>query len=203
MSARSSEHNMSWEDSSRTGRTLAQLQPRMSVRPGNGVAGSEWRLDDNRGQRIRVNYAPKGVNIGLEVLVGLFGRNKVKTEGSASALQVPDEIAIRAKIEYGNGRFAAAASLYGESVDKLHTMYVVGGCRYRQPSPSDSPITEGLVSAVGAALAVDPSVPVRSLLERSADYLSQILQMPQAAAEVSIYESAIGELTRLHRTAVS
>jgi hypothetical protein len=131
----------------------------------------------------------------------LFNRSKGASIGSTAPLQVPDELASKARTEYGNARFAAAAALYSEAVDKLHTMYVIGRCRYREPSSSDAPITEGLASSVGAALAMDSSVPVRSLIERSTNYLGEILEMPQAASVSSTYQSAIAELSRLYRTA--
>ena len=133
--------------------------------------------------------------------MGLFNRSKAEPAGTTTTLQVPDELASKARVEYGNARFAAAASLYSEAVDKLHTMYVVGQCRYRQPSASDAPITEGLASAVGAALAMDSSVPVRSLIEKSTHYLGEILQMPQAASVSNTYQAALAELSRLYGTA--
>lgn len=130
--------------------------------------------------------------------MGLFNRNKRTRAGT---VQIPDELAQRAQIEYGNSSFPAAANLYADAVDKLHTMYVIGQCQYRQPSQSDSSITQGLASAVGAALAMDPSVQMRSLIVRSIGYLSEILQTPQAKLVSNVYERTMSELSRLYETA--
>lgn len=128
--------------------------------------------------------------------MGIFKRRNAPSASSAAPLQVPDELAQRAQIKYGSADFAAAAELYSEAVDKLHTMYVVGECRYRQPSRSDASITEGLVSAVGAALAMDSNAPVRPLAEQSIGYLSQIIELPQAKSATDLYEGAIIKLSR-------
>ena len=132
--------------------------------------------------------------------MGLF-RGKGTTPDSGPPVQPPDELAARARLEYGHARFAAAAELYSEAVDKLHTMYVMGQCTYRQPSSSDKLITDGLTSAVGAALAENSSVAVRGLIERSSGYLNEILQLPQTQPMSSMYESAAVELTRLYKAA--
>jgi len=129
--------------------------------------------------------------------MGLFNRSKESSTRSAASLQIPDELAQSAHIEYGSSNFVAAAELYSKAVDKLHTMYVIGECKYRQPSQSDSSITAGLVSAVGAALAMDSNAPVRSLAEQSIGYLSQIMEMPQARPAADLYESAMSGLSRV------
>ncbi len=127
--------------------------------------------------------------------MGLFNRSKTGSNRSSSSLQIPDELAQRAHSQYASSNFMAAAELYSQAVDKLHTMYVVGECRYRQPSQSDSSIMEGLVSAVEGALAMDSNAPVRSLAEQSIGYLTQIIALPQARPAANIYEFAIRELT--------
>lgn len=129
--------------------------------------------------------------------MGLFRRSSVGPAGSAAPVQIPDKLAQRAQLEYGNSNFVAAAELFSEAVDKLHTMYVVGGCTYRQPSPADALITEGLLSSVGAALAMNEDAPVKSLIEKSSNYLGEIDQMPQARSAGAVYESAINELARI------
>jgi len=116
-----------------------------------------------------------------------------------ASLQVPDELAQRARIRYGSSDFMAAAELYSQAVDKLHTMYVVGECKYRRPSELDIPVMEGLVSAVGAALAMDSNAPVRPLAEQSIGYLSQIIELPQASPAAHAYEFAIRELATILR----
>lgn len=126
--------------------------------------------------------------------MGLFNRNKAGSNKSPSSLQIPDELAQRAHAQYGSANFVAAAELYSQAVDKLHTMYVVGECKYRQPSQSDAAIMEGLVTAVGAALAMDSNAPVRSMVEQSIGYLRQITELPQARPAAGTYEFAIREL---------
>jgi len=74
-------------------------------------------------------------------------------------------------------------------------MYVVGGCKYRQPSLADAAITEGIVSAVGAPLAMDPGAPVRPPAQQSIGYLSEIVELPQARPVAHLYETAIGKLS--------
>jgi len=128
--------------------------------------------------------------------MGLFNRSKASSTRSASSLQIPDELAQRAELAYGSANFIAAAELYSSAVDKLHTMYVVGQCRYRQPSQSDASIAEGLVSAVGAALATDPNAPVRSLVEQSIGYLREITGIPQARLAADLYTTAMNRLSR-------
>jgi hypothetical protein len=127
--------------------------------------------------------------------MGLFNRSKAGSKRSPSSLQIPDELAQRAHIQYGSSNFVAAVDLYSQAVDKLHTMYVVGECKYRQPSQSDASIMEGLVSAVGAALAVDSNAPVQSFAEQSVGYLTQIMELPQARPAAGLYGFAIRELT--------
>lgn len=131
--------------------------------------------------------------------MGLFKRRNVAPASSVAPLQVPDELAQRAQIKYGSAEFVAAAELYSKAVDKLHTMYVIGECKHRQPSRADASITEGLVSAVGAALAMDPNAPVRPLAEQSIGYLSQIIELPQAKSVFDLYEDAISKLSRAVR----
>src|SRR5690242_5577511 len=128
--------------------------------------------------------------------MGLFKRNNAPSASSVAPLQVPEELAQRAQIKYGSADFAAASELYSEAVDKLHSMYVVGECKYRQPSRSDASITKGLVSAVGAALAMDSNAPVRPLAEQSIGYLSEIIELPQAKSAADLYEDAISKLSR-------
>ena len=133
----------------------------------------------------------------MEIQVGFFKRAKSAPAGSEAHLQVPDDLAQRARIQYGNADFYSAAGLYAEAIDKLHTMYVIGQCRYRQPGPADSSIAEGLVSATGAALAMDPQAPIQALVQQSIGYLEQIVQIPQAQAEAGTYSSAMAELSRI------
>jgi hypothetical protein len=152
----------------------------------------------NHAVSVRVNwFGYYFIAIDLGAVVGLFNRGKGANSGSPEPLQVPDQLALSAKAEYGNAHFLAAAELYGKAVDKLHTMYVVGDCKYRQPSRSDATITEGLVSAVGAALAMDSNAPVRSLIEQAVGYMDEIVRVPQARPVADMYQSSINELSRI------
>lgn len=126
-------------------------------------------------------------------VVGLFNRAKSASASSGSTLQIPDQFAERARGAYGNSDFVRAAELYGDAIDKLHTMYVMASppCALRRPSQSDASITEGIVSAVGAALAMDSRAPVQNVAERSIGYLNEIIALPQATPMANLYETAI------------
>lgn len=128
--------------------------------------------------------------------MALFRRSKAAGAGSEPSVQVPDELAQRAQARYGDAEFVAAAEFYSQAVDKLHTMYVAGGCKYRRPSQSDASIAECLVSAVGAAVAQGSSAAVRPLAEQSIGYLSEIAGRPQAKPAADLYEAAISRLSR-------
>jgi hypothetical protein len=130
--------------------------------------------------------------------MGLFSRNK-STPSSAPAaveMQPPDELAQRGGVAYEGSDFTYAAELYGDAVDKLHTMYVMGGARYRKPSDSDRPILDGLVNSVGAAIASGRIADVRHHAERACHYLAEIDQMvPPQASGPSIYRQAIDNVS--------
>lgn len=134
--------------------------------------------------------------------MGLFSR-KERTPSSSrprADLQPPDEYGQQAQAAYGSQQFHRAFDLYCSAIDKLHTMYVVGDCRYRQPSSSDTYILEGWVSATGATKATQPGALNRNDLERSIGYLNQIADTARAhgadaepyvkAAEAGAYELA-------------
>jgi hypothetical protein len=131
--------------------------------------------------------------------MGLFNRNKAASPGAGGSQQIPDELAQRAQLAYGSADFVRAAELFSQAVDKLHTMYAVGNAAFRQPSEADAPITQGLVSAVGAAIAAEHGLAVRQYAEQSIGYLSEIARLPQAQPVVILYDTAINELSRLLR----
>lgn len=129
--------------------------------------------------------------------MGLFGRrgNGSPSGRSTQQLQIPDEYASRAGQAYSAADFATAANLYADAIDKLHTMYVIGDCAYRQPSSADDAILGGIVSAVGAGRAVNPTADYSQLVERSRAYLGQIAETAaRLGYDSNPYQRAIAEL---------
>ena len=130
--------------------------------------------------------------------MALFGRRRRFNEPEDNNLQPPDKYARRGAAYYGNQDFANALDMYGEAIDKLHTMYVFPAPRdrRRQPSVADEPILQGFISSLGAALAMDSSLQVGARVERAINYLGQIAQVAQREdqATASRYLAAIDEI---------
>lgn len=126
--------------------------------------------------------------------MGIFSR-KGSARPAPTDQQPPDRFADEAALKYGVADFAEAASLYAEAIDKLHTMYVIGGCKYRSPSSDDQRILDGIVSSVGAAKAMGEEASSSDIV-RSASYLEQIAALPATASFQHEYTNAIGELRR-------
>jgi len=109
--------------------------------------------------------------------MGLFSR-KIEDSGSSgpSGTQIPDRLAQRAAVEYGNSRFTAALELYGEAIDKIHTMCVVAqpSGRIRSLGAQDQPILDGFNNSLGAALAMDSTADVDRIVEQAMNYLREI-----------------------------
>lgn len=106
-------------------------------------------------------------------------------------LQPPDEYGQQAQVAYGSQQFHRAFELYCNAIDKLHTMYVMGDCRYRQPSSGDVYILDGFVSATGAAKAVDPDLSIKNEIERLVNYLNQIVEVArQRSSDAGPYMKA-------------
>lgn len=61
---------------------------------------------------------------------------------------------------YGYGDFGTALFFYQKSIDVLHTNYLFGQMRSRQPSPADAWIVDGYTSSLGASLAMHPAAPI-------------------------------------------
>lgn len=124
---------------------------------------------------------------------GTFQPRQVCVQSSISSLQIPDQFEQRAQEAYGNSDFVRAVELYSDAVDKLHTMYVMANpaCAVRRPSQSDALITQGIVSAVAVALAMDSNASVRKMAERSIAYLNEIIALPHTGPVTSLYETAI------------
>jgi len=61
---------------------------------------------------------------------------------------------------YGYSDFGTALFFYQKSIDVLHSMYLFGQMRNRQPSPADAWIVNGYTSSLGASLAMHPAAPV-------------------------------------------
>lgn len=117
--------------------------------------------------------------------MALFGRDgkakgrraaPPKTKGTPS-MQIPDKLAEDASYFYGNQQFLAAFEKFGDTIDKLHTMYVTASQRIREPSSNDDVIRDGFVSALGASLAVDKNAWLGNAPEVSTSYLLQIADL--------------------------
>jgi hypothetical protein len=124
--------------------------------------------------------------------VALF-RKSSRNPAGTSTLQIPDQLAERAKLAYGSQDFEGAFTLYTEAIDKLHTMYVMGGCKYRRPSEDDLPILHGIVSALGAAKSVNGAFDPSQGVQQSCLYLEQIARK---AGGSGVYEATLHDLCR-------
>lgn len=134
--------------------------------------------------------------------MGLFKRQQPSTTGVTrpAGLQPPDAKAAEAKDLYSQQRFSTSLDAYGEAIDKLHTMYVMGGSRYRTPSADDDTILNGFVSALGASLAVNKSEPITNAVEQACGYLLQIEQMcASEGIDGRRYAVAIADIDRAFR----
>ena len=69
-----------------------------------------------------------------------------------SPRQIPDELAEKAAVRYGNQDFVGAFQTYAEAIDKIHTMCVVAdrSSRVRAPGPDDQPVLDGFSNALSA-----------------------------------------------------
>jgi hypothetical protein len=129
--------------------------------------------------------------------MALFSRRDTSAGRNASQLQPPDQLALKARELYGSQRFTAAFEAYASAVDKIHTMCVMAepSSRRRQPGPGDQAILDGLVSAAGAALAMDPALDLKPTAIPTMMYLVQIAR--EASHESDRYLNASKELERI------
>jgi hypothetical protein len=128
--------------------------------------------------------------------MGLFSkRSNEPAQPAQPQLQIPDELAQKAALEYGSQQFSAAAGLYAAAVDKLHTMYAIGNCKFREPSADDMPILQGLVNSVGAAVAMGSGPAVRQPAASALHYLADIEQTLSARGQnVGMFRQATDNL---------
>ena len=130
----------------------------------------------------------------LDYVVGLFSRRNPPEE-----LQIPDQLAQQAGYKFGTQDFAGAFNTYAEAIDKIHTMCVVTprGMRQRTPGERDLVILDGLNNSLGAALAVNPQLDVRKLVERTIGYMDQIAD--EAGEADTLYHDAIRNIDITYR----
>ena len=96
------------------------------------------------------------------------------------------------------GDLSRAVENYGNAIDKLHTMYVMGDCSYRQPSSSDYGILEGFVKAVKAVQERQGDAAVGAAVQQASSYLTQIAdKASQVGAHPSTYLAYVDELSRI------
>lgn len=108
--------------------------------------------------------------------MGLFRKsNKSRSQ------QPPDRLATEAREKYQSQDFEKALDLFGEAIDKLHTMYVFAspGQRHRQPSSDDILIIEGFLMSLGAVLENNRNADIDAIVQRTTGYLTQIAQTVQ------------------------
>lgn len=84
--------------------------------------------------------------------------------------------------------------LFGQAIDKLHTMYVAAdpSSRIRSPGPQDTPILQGFTRALSAVLTQGATAETRQIAERTASYLADIARM--ASAAMGPYLTTIDEI---------
>lgn len=128
--------------------------------------------------------------------MGLFSR---KPRAPQPQMQVPDELAQEAALQYGSQNFAGALETYGSAIDKIHTMCVVAArqSRIRTPGEQDQRILDGFNNALGAALAMNRDLDVRSTVEQALNYLAQIAD--EAGAEAGRYVEAAKKIEMTYR----
>lgn len=125
--------------------------------------------------------------------MGFFSRRSEPKRGGTS-LQPPDEQAALGSAALESGDTMSALESYYNAVDKLHTMYVIGGCQYRRPSLDDAEILAGLLTSAEQT-AGDPAA--AGLVHRSCLYLEQVAQAASThGANPSMY---LGYLEKLQQ----
>jgi hypothetical protein len=126
--------------------------------------------------------------------MGLFSRKR-----KARPLQIPDDLAARAAMQYAAQEFASAFVSYTEAIDKIHAMCVVTVPRYRERTPGepDRRILEGLNDSLAAALAVNPRLEVASAVEHTMRWLGEIAD--EAGASAGLYLDAIRNIETTYR----
>lgn len=119
--------------------------------------------------------------------MGFLSRKGQRTQ----QLQVPDELALKARAQADGGNHGAAFETYGEAIDKIHTMCVVAapGSRLRHPGAQDQEILDGFNEALAAVLRADPGSSVANTVDRTLAYLHEIAR--EAGVESGRYTAAI------------
>jgi hypothetical protein len=62
--------------------------------------------------------------------------------------------------QYGVQDFGTALFFYQKSIDMLHTQYLFGEMKHRQPSAADAWIIDGYTNSLGVSLDLHPNAPV-------------------------------------------
>ena len=123
--------------------------------------------------------------------------SSTSTSRSGAQTQIPDELSAKATHAYANQDFASALDYYAAAIDKLHSMYVSGEGRFRQPGPHDGEILSGVNSALGATLAMNAAANVDNTLQRTIAYLGEISRA--AGSEGGRYQATMHQLERTLR----
>lgn len=98
----------------------------------------------------------------------------VQPTKSPVTIPIPERLLQEAQAQYSMQRSAQSFNLTAESIDKLHTMYVVADGQVRIPTDHDKPILDLLVASCGAAMAMNPALDLKPLASKTAFYLADI-----------------------------
>ena len=130
--------------------------------------------------------------------MGLFSGFKKSPRG-AEGIQLPERLAQEAEFLYGTQKFAESAEMYAEAVDKIDTMCFAAqpASRIRKPGMRDQRIFDGLNSALGAAMSINPSF--KSQAARIVDVaVAQLFRVSREPgidpATLEMYDRAISEI---------
>jgi hypothetical protein len=98
---------------------------------------------------------------------------------------------------YGYGDFGTALFFYQKSIDMLHTNYLFGQMRNRQPSAADAWIVDGYTSALGASLAMHPTAPIDSSVQEVTHRLRTIATVcEQVGLPSQLYRGALKQMAQ-------
>jgi hypothetical protein len=130
--------------------------------------------------------------------MGLFDRRRNSSRAS-EGMQLPERVAGEADLLYGTQRFAEAAEKYSEAIDRIDTMCYAAqpASRIRTPALRDQAIFDGLNSALGAAMAMDPSFKQRAsqIVELATAQLYRVSREPGVDPSMqAMYDQTIGKI---------
>ena len=107
----------------------------------------------------------------------------------------PESLAEGGKDRYDHQDFGTAIFFFQKSIDLLHTNYLFGQMKDRQPSPADTWIVNGYLSALGASLSLHPGAPVDQSVREVTHRLRTISSAcERTGATPALYLNALAQL---------